>query len=118
MKENYLKNKVALISGSSMGIGKAIAIELASRGAKIILNGQDVEKLYRTETELRTKGLQATAVAGDIRNAEACKFLIEETVHHYGKLDILVNNAAVSSRGSVAEMAERNFKILAETKAF
>ena len=115
MKSNYLKNKVALVSGSSMGIGKAIAIELATNGARVIINGTDLEKLYRTEGELKMKGLDVTAVAADIRDSERCKFLISETIRQYGKLDVLVNNAGVSTRGSVAEMAETNLKILAET---
>ncbi len=115
MKKDYLKNKVALVSGSSMGIGRAIAMELASKGAKVVLNGQDVEKLYRTEAELTEKGFQVTALAGDIRDPQTCKFLIDETIYRYGQLDVLVNNAAVSSRGSVEQMAENNFQVLAET---
>ena len=115
MKTNYFIDKVALISGSSMGIGKAIAIELASEGAKVILNGRDIDKLYQTEAELKSSGFEVSAVAADIRNSEASKFLVDETIRRYGRLDILVNNAAISSRGSIEHMAETNFKILAET---
>ena len=70
MESNYLKDKVALISGSSMGIGKAIAIELATNGAKIVLNGRDTEKLHHTETELRNKGFDVIAVTADIRSPD------------------------------------------------
>ncbi|MBT8184627.1 MAG: SDR family NAD(P)-dependent oxidoreductase [Eudoraea sp.] len=115
MKSKYLSNKVVLVSGSSMGIGKAIATELGSNGAKIVLNGRDNEKLYRTETELLEKGLDVLAVAADIRKAEACKLLINAAVQKYGQLDILINNAGMSSRGAVEDMADRNFKVLAET---
>jgi short-subunit dehydrogenase len=115
MNTNYLQDKVALVSGSSMGIGKAIAVEMASPGAKVILNGRDVEKLHTTENELRAKAFEITAVKADIRNPDACKFLIGETIRHYGQLDVLVNNAAISSRGSVEHMAEGNFRVLAET---
>lgn len=115
MKSHYLQGKVALVSGSSMGIGKAIANELASKGAKVVLNGRGSEKLFRTESELRAKGLEVTAFAADIRRPEACKYLVGETIKTYGSLDILVNNAAVSSRGSVEEMADINIEILGET---
>ncbi len=115
MKENYLNNKVALISGSSMGIGKAIAMELASKGAKVVLNGRDAEKLYGTEKELKALGYSVAALVADIRYPEQCDHLIQEGIKTYGALDILVNNAAVSSRGSVEHMATGNFKILADT---
>lgn len=115
MNSHYLKNKVVLVSGSSMGIGKAIAIELATNGAKVVLNGRDNDKLSRTETELREMGLEVIAVAADIRKAESCKFLIEASIKHYGQLDVLVNNAGMSSRGSVEDMADGNFNVLSET---
>jgi NAD(P)-dependent dehydrogenase (short-subunit alcohol dehydrogenase family) len=114
-KPSYLRDKVVLVSGSSMGIGKAIAIELAAHGAKIVLNGKDSEKLIRTEVLLKGKGYDVTAIVADIRNPEACKSLIKKTIRQYGQLNVLVNNAAVSSRGRVEQMADRNFKILAET---
>ncbi|MFX0558641.1 SDR family NAD(P)-dependent oxidoreductase [Maribacter sp. CXY002] len=115
MKPNYLNEKVVLISGSSMGIGKAIAIELASYGAKIVLNGRDTEKLQQTKSDLKAKGYDVIAVPADIRNTVECKKLINKAIGHYQKLDILINNAAVSSRGSIEHMAETNFMILAET---
>ncbi|WP_281541157.1 SDR family NAD(P)-dependent oxidoreductase [Maribacter aestuarii] len=115
MKLNYFKNKVALVTGSSMGIGKAIAIELASKGAKVVLNGRNGEKLRRTEIELRNNGFDVFAVAADIRNINDCQHLVDECIKQYGELDVLVNNAGVSSRGSVEFMEEANFKILAET---
>tara|TARA_R110000868_G_scaffold86347_7_gene242197 strand:+ start:7452 stop:8336 length:885 start_codon:yes stop_codon:yes gene_type:complete len=115
MKLDYFKNKVAIVSGSSMGIGKAIAIELASKGVSVLLNGIEAEQLFKTETELRAKGFLVSAVVADIRDPKACKYLVDECIKAYGSLDILINNAGVSSRGSVEHMADGNFSILAET---
>ena len=110
-----LTNKVALVSGSSMGIGKAIALELLKQGAKVVLNGRDKERLELTKNEFMDKSYEVIAVNADIRNAEQCKFLISQTIKSYGRLDTLVNNAGLSSRGSVEKMADKNFTILSET---
>lgn len=115
MKSRNLEGKVALVSGSSMGIGKAIAIALAADGARVVLNGRDIHKLKDTETELRSMGYEVSAVTADIRTPDLCRHLVEQAIIRYGKLDILVNNAAVSSRGSVADMADGNYKIMEET---
>lgn len=110
-----MKDKVAIVTGSSMGIGKAIAMELAQNGAKIILNGRDQKKLYNTEKEFLKNGFDVTAVAADVSRPDQCKYLISETLKAYGKIDILVNNAGESSRGTVERMAISNIKALIET---
>ena len=115
MKKNYLKNKVVLVTGSSMGIGKAIAWELAKQGAEVMLNGRDDEKLIGTENELLANGCNVKAAIADIRKQDQCRFLIDMVIKKYGRLDILVNNAGVSSRGSIENSADKNFTILSET---
>lgn len=110
-----MTNKVAIVTGSSMGIGRAIATELAQNGVKVVLNGKNKEKLHDTENELSKNGYQVTAVAADIRYATQCENLINKTIEHYGKLDMLINNAGESSRGTVEDMANANFKTLIET---
>lgn len=115
MESNYLRNKVALVSGSSMGIGKAISLELARQGVKVVLNGRDSKKLQRTKNEFRDQGYEVGAVIADIRYPDRCDFLINEAIHTFGQLDILVNNAAMSSRGSIENSADKNFTILSET---
>lgn len=115
MNGTNIAGKVALVSGSSMGIGKSIAMVLAADGAHVVLNGRDRLKLMDTETELRSMGFEVTAVMADIRSPERCLYLVQQTIAIYGQVDILVNNAAVSSRGAVAEMADNNYKVLSET---
>ena len=115
MQNHQLKNKVALVSGSSMGIGKAIASDLAAQGVKVVLNGRDAERLAATEKEFLEKGYTVLAIKADIRFPDQCRQLIAQTIRNFGQLDILINNAAMSSRGSVERMAHINFKILMET---
>jgi short-subunit dehydrogenase len=110
-----MKDKVAIVTGSSTGIGKAIALELAQNGVRVILNGRNKEKLYDTETEFLKNGYDVTAVAADISRPDQCKYLIRETLKGYNKIDILVNNAGESSRGTVEKMAISNIKTLIET---
>lgn len=115
MESKPLKNKVAVVSGSSMGIGKAIAIELAILGAQVVLNGRDFERLYNSENDLKRMGYDVRAFIADIHYPDQCAHLINEAVKAYGKIDILVNNAALSSRGSVEKMVTTNIKALIET---
>jgi short-subunit dehydrogenase len=110
-----MKDKVAIVTGSSMGIGKAIAQELAQNGAKVILNGRDQEKLYGTETAFLLNGHDVTAVAADVSRSDQCKYLINETLKAYGKIDILINNAGESSRGTVEKTVVSNIRTLIET---
>ena len=112
---NYLNDKVVLVTGSSMGIGKAIAWELAKQGAEVMLNGRDDDKLEGAESEFFANGYNVKAAIADIRKQDQCKFLIDEVIKKYGRLDILVNNAGVSSRGSIENSADKNFTILSET---
>ncbi|MFT4831527.1 MAG: NAD(P)-dependent dehydrogenase (short-subunit alcohol dehydrogenase family) [Psychroserpens sp.] len=115
MGNGFFKNKVAIVSGSSMGIGKTIALELLTMGAKVVLNGRDGKKLERTAAEYRELGYDILPVVADIRFPAQCKHLIETSVIKFGGVDILVNNAGISSRGSVEEMSDSNYKIISET---
>lgn len=110
MKNQKFKDKVALITGSSMGIGKATAILLATQGAKLVLNGRNPERLSRTANELRSAGFEVLAVQADVSRVEDCRRLIKETVKHFGRLDILINNAGMSSRGYFEELDPKVFQ--------
>jgi short-subunit dehydrogenase len=111
-------NKVVVISGSSMGIGKALAKELAQSGAHVVLNGRDAERLKSTKKALSEMGLRTSGIVADIRDPISCEQLIGKTIALYGRLDVLINNAGMSSRGAVENMADTNFHILAETNYF
>ncbi|MFC1874338.1 SDR family NAD(P)-dependent oxidoreductase [Chloroflexota bacterium] len=96
---NKLKNKVAVVTGSGQGIGRAIAIALAGEGAKVVTNnrlpgtpGGDAETTAKLITDM---GLQAVPFFGDVSDFEVANKLIERAVESFGRLDILVNNAGV-----------------------
>ncbi|MBD0851036.1 SDR family oxidoreductase [Maribacter arenosus] len=115
MNSDQLKNKVAIVTGSSRGIGKAIAIELAEKGVKVVLNGRDNKRLQDTNNEFLKKGYDVLSVAADVSKFTQCQTLITRAVKRFGKIDILINNAGDSSRGTVEKMAVSNFKNLMET---
>ena len=100
MKNCDFIGKVAIITGSSMGIGKATAYVLAQHGVKIVLNGRDEEKLENTKAEMLDKGYDVIAVKGDVTIPYDCEKLINTTIETYGKIDILINNAGISMRGN------------------
>ena len=91
-----LKDKVALITGGDSGIGRAVAVLFAREGADVAFTFLKEEKQDADETKraIEEEGRRAFALPGDVRDAKVCKKLVEQTVDKFGKLDILVNNAA------------------------
>jgi 3-oxoacyl-[acyl-carrier protein] reductase len=87
-----LTDKVALITGSSRGIGKAIAAGLAAEGCRVTLCARDADVLYRAVVELRATGANVLAVAADLTRPEDPDRVVEETVRTFGRIDVLVNN--------------------------
>jgi len=94
--EEKLLGKVAIITGSSAGIGAAIAIEFARHGAMVTLNGRDEGKLTKISAkcaEVSSKKIKPCVVAGDVTKEEILTRLVAETMRLFGKIDIVVNNA-------------------------
>ena|SRR5690554_2493109 len=98
MKNNQLVNKVAIVTGTSSGIGRAIAIELSQKGASVVLASRDKDKITQLESEIIEAGGKALVVPTDVTDEDQCKNLIAKTVSEFGGLDILVNNAGLSMR--------------------
>jgi NAD(P)-dependent dehydrogenase (short-subunit alcohol dehydrogenase family) len=100
-----LKDKVALITGGDSGIGRAVAVLFAREGADIAFTFLKEEKQDADETKraVEEEGRQAYAIAGDVRDAKTCKKLVDQTVEKFGKLDILVNNAAFQQHQETLE---------------
>jgi meso-butanediol dehydrogenase/(S,S)-butanediol dehydrogenase/diacetyl reductase len=94
--------KVAIITGSSTGIGAAIAVRLAAEGARIVLSGRRVGLLEAKAAELADQGYEVLAVAGDV--AENAAALVQQTVERFGRIDVLVNNAAISAGQGIEEI--------------
>ena len=89
-----LRGRVAVVTGSSRGIGRGIAMRLAKEGMKVVINGRRREHLEATAEELRKKGTEVLAVVGDVGVREDVDLLFRRTLDEFGTVDLLVNNAA------------------------
>lgn len=101
-----LKNKVILVTGSATGIGEGMARRFAAEGARVMLHDRQADGLQSLATEL---GNGASFVIGDLEDPEIPAGLIEQTVAHFGRIDGLVNNAAVKTRGGIEDTDEESF---------
>ena len=91
-----LKDKIAIVTGSSSGIGEETAKLFAREGATVILTARSKEKLANVEAEIRAAGGKCAIVPADVTSEADCRHLIEETVKNFGRIDILVNNAGIA----------------------
>jgi NAD(P)-dependent dehydrogenase (short-subunit alcohol dehydrogenase family) len=90
-----LKGKVALITGGDSGIGRAVAILFAREGAEVVINHlKEPRDAKETKKQVEEEGRECLVIAGDVGDETVCQKLIEQTVKRFGKIDILVNNAA------------------------
>jgi short-subunit dehydrogenase len=96
MKPEPFREKVAIVTGASAGIGKALALRLASQGAKVALAARRAERLEQVAVECRSLGGEALVVATDVSDEAQCKTLVEKTIARFGRLDILINNAGLA----------------------
>ena len=105
--------KTALITGSARGLGKAIAIKMASLGANIVLNDiPSSEALDETAEELRNSGYKVAVARGDVRNQDDVRAMVNTAVETFGSLDILVNNAGVTKDKPLAMMSEEDWDLV------
>ena len=105
-----LAGKVALVTGASRGIGKAIACKLAREGAKVIINyNGSKEKAEAVKSEIEAAGGQAEVYQCDVSDYTACETFIQTVIKEEGSLDILVNNAGITKDGLLMKMSEVDF---------
>ncbi|TLP82714.1 SDR family NAD(P)-dependent oxidoreductase [Maribacter sp. ACAM166] len=107
-----LENKVAIITGATSGMGKAIAITFVAHGAKVILSGRDEIRGNALSDEL---GKQAVFLGGDIRHPSYNEQLVTAAIKHFGKLDILSMNAGILGIGSVTDLPDELWKNTIDT---
>jgi 2-dehydro-3-deoxy-D-gluconate 5-dehydrogenase len=110
-----LDNKVAIVTGSTVGIGYGIAYRLGEAGAKVILTGRDTEEGKIAEDELTAKGFKVKFVKSDVSIEEEVKMLISESLKIFGRIDILVNNAGIFPFLPLAQMTTADFEKVINT---
>lgn len=116
IKQSFqLEGKVAIVTGSSKGIGKAIALGLAEHGAKVVISSRKQDAVDEVAAQFKAQGFEAVGIACHIGDPVQREALIEKTIAHYGGIDILVNNAAINPVfGPVEEASSEVFdKIMA-----
>ncbi len=98
-----MKDKVVIITGASSGIGKALALEYATRGAHVIMAARNEERLHQAASEVSARGAKVLAVLTDVSVEADCKELINKSIEEFGRIDILINNAGISMRALFAD---------------
>ena len=110
-----LKDKVAIVTGASQGIGRDTALALAEAGAKVIVAARNEEKLAALVTEITAAGGEAFALKMDVADAEQVKAGFKQVIEKFGRLDILVNNAAVTRDGLAMRMKKDDWDAVLQT---
>jgi len=122
-KARRLNGKVVLITGSSRGLGLAMAEEFGRRGAKLVLTARDPWQLERTRQSLVERGAvedaeQVLTIPADLRQEEEAKHMVEQATEHFGRIDVLVNNAGVITVGPVENQHVEDFHEVMESNFY
>src|SRR6185503_5776700 len=104
-----LKEKTAIVTGSSRGIGRAIALRLAREGARVVVCARSADQLNAAVAEIAAAGGSAAALALDLREPDAGARVVEFAVKTYGSLDIVVNNAGATRRGEFVKLTDEDW---------
>ncbi len=106
MKADAFRGQVVIVTGASAGIGKSLALLLASQGAKVAIAARRLERLEEVAAECRQRGGEVLVVPTDISDEAQCKSLVEKTVATFGRLDMLINNAGLAASASFDEFPD------------
>lgn len=105
-----LNDKVAVVTGASRGIGRAVALELAKQGAAVVINyNGSQQKAEEVKTLIEEAGGTAAIMQCNVADFEACEAFIKAIIKEYGRIDILVNNAGITKDGLLMKMPEADF---------
>lgn len=111
-----LDGKIAVVTGASRGIGRAIALELASQGAFVVVNyNGSKDRAEEVKKEIEAAGGKAEVYQCNVSDFEKCQAFIQDVIKTYGRLDILVNNAGITRDGLLMKMSEADFDSVIET---
>ena len=110
------EKKVAVVTGASRGIGRAIALELGRRGNFVVVNyNGSAEKAEAVKQEIQAAGGEACAMQCDVSDYGACEAFLKDVIKEYKRIDILVNNAGVTRDGLLMQMKEEDFDTVVDT---
>ncbi|HEV3421489.1 MAG TPA: SDR family NAD(P)-dependent oxidoreductase, partial [Candidatus Acidoferrum sp.] len=104
-----LEGRIAIVTGASRGIGRAIALRLAQDGATLVLASRTEADLAKVASQIKSDGGKATSVAGDLRDPGAPAVLVKAALHAHGAIDIVVNNAGATKRGDFFELTDADW---------
>jgi len=104
-----LKDKVALITGGTSGIGAATAIRFAKEGAKVVITGRDAQRGEKVVQEIVANGGDAIFIPSDVCIAEDCRSAVDKTLERFGKIDVLFNNAGVFHPKTIPDCTEEEW---------
>jgi 3-oxoacyl-[acyl-carrier protein] reductase len=103
------EGKVAVVTGGSKGIGRAIALTLSAEGAKVVICSRHLEAAQQVVSEILARGAEGAAIQADMARRSDAEALIRESVERFGRLDMLVNNAAITKDGLVVRMKDEDW---------
>ncbi|HEY61774.1 MAG TPA: glucose 1-dehydrogenase [Anaerolineae bacterium] len=108
-----LEGKLALVTGSGTGLGKAIALEFARQGADVVLHyNRSAKGAHEAVEEIRAMGKRSTVIQADLSNVDECFRLVDESVDFLGGIDVLMNNAGITASGPFQEVTPEQFDLL------
>lgn len=111
-----LEGKIAVVTGASRGIGRAIAIRLAGEGATVVINyNGSKEKAEEVKREIEGAGGKAAVCQCNVADFDQCQAFIQKVIDEFGRIDILVNNAGITRDGLLMKMSEEDFDQVIET---
>lgn len=114
--QNTLTGKVALVTGASRGIGRAIALKLAAEGAAVVINYHgSMEKAKEVKAEIESDGGIAEIMQCNVADYQATEAMIRKVTDDFGRLDILVNNAGITRDGLLMKMSEEDYDTVLDT---
>lgn len=110
-----LQDKVAIVTGSARGLGKAMVLRMAAEGAKVVITDINLEACQGVKAEIEQMGGTALAIKCDVTKREEVEALVEETVNKLGKVDILVNNAGITRDAQLIKMSDEQWDMVLNT---
>jgi short-subunit dehydrogenase len=106
MKTDAFRDQVVIVTGASAGIGRSLAKLLISQGAKVVIAARRADRLGQVAAECRPRKGEVLVIPTDVSDESQCKALIEQTIAHYGRLDMLINNAGMAASALLDEFPD------------